>query len=85
MSEEQYQQYSDEDLINFVRNGDETAQDFLLNKYKTVVRTKARAYFLMGADREDIIQEGMVGLYKAIRDYQLDKNAAFKMLCRPLY
>lgn len=78
MSEEQYQQYSDEDLINFVRNGDETAQDFLLNKYKTVVKTKARAYFLMGADREDIIQEGMIGLYKAIRDYQPDKNAAFK-------
>ncbi len=78
MSEEQYQQYSDEDLINFVRNGDETAQDFLLNKYKAVVKSKARAYFLIGADREDIIQEGMIGLYKAIRDYQPDKNAAFK-------
>ena len=51
MSEEQYQQYSDEDLINFVRNGDETAQDFLLNKYKAVVKTKARACFLMCADR----------------------------------
>ena len=73
-----YSSLKDEDVIGLVRNGDELAQDFLLNKYKTFVKTKARAYFLIGADREDIIQEGMIGLYKAIRDYQDKKNASFK-------
>lgn len=68
----------DEDVIGLVREGDALAQDFLLNKYKTFVKTKARAYFLIGADREDIIQEGMIGLYKAIRDYSSQKNASFK-------
>lgn len=78
MTEEDYGALSDEDLIDLVRKGDQQAQDYILNKYKTLVKSKARAYFLMGADREDIIQEGMIGLYKAIRDYQSGKSAAFK-------
>lgn len=78
MTEEKYESLSDEDIISLIRDGDELAQDFILNKYKTVVKSKARAYFLMGADREDIIQEGMIGLYKAVRDYQPDKNSMFK-------
>lgn len=54
------------------------AQDYLLHKYKNFVRAKARSYFLIGAEREDIIQEGMIGLYKAIRDFKNDKQASFR-------
>ncbi len=78
MSENEYESMSDEQVVALVREGDQSAQDYLLNKYKTLVKSKARAYFLMGADREDIIQEGMIGLYKAVRDYQPEKNAAFR-------
>ncbi len=78
MSENEYESMSDEQIVALVREGDQSAQDYLLNKYKTLVKSKARAYFLMGADREDIIQEGMIGLYKAVRDYQPEKNAAFR-------
>ena len=69
---------SDEDLIERVRSGDESALDELIDRYKAFVRAKARSYFLIGADREDIVQEGMIGLYKAIRDYRDDKLASFK-------
>jgi RNA polymerase sporulation-specific sigma factor len=69
---------SDEDLIEHVRSGDESALDQLIERYKAFVRAKARSYFLIGADREDIVQEGMIGLYKAIRDYRDDKLASFK-------
>ena len=68
----------DEDLVEFVRVGDGEALEFLIHKYKSFVRGKARSYFLIGADREDIVQEGMIGLYKAIRDYRDDKLASFK-------
>lgn len=78
MSENEYESMSDEQIVTLVREGDQSAQDYLLNKYKTLVKSKARAYFLMGADREDIIQEGMIGLYKAVRDYHPEKNAAFR-------
>lgn len=54
------------------------AQDYLLHKYKNFVRAKARTYFLIGAEKEDIIQEGMIGLYKAIRDFKNDKQASFR-------
>lgn len=57
---------------------DSLALDFLLDKYKTLVRTRARSYFLIGADREDLIQEGMIGLYKAIRDYNGEKQMSFR-------
>lgn len=78
MSVNEYDSISDEQIIELVRSGDQMAQDYLLNKYKTLVKSKARAYFLIGADREDIIQEGMIGLYKAVRDYHLEKNASFR-------
>ncbi|KIL76884.1 RNA polymerase sporulation specific sigma factor SigH [Bacillus badius] len=68
----------DEQLIELVHNGNSDALDYLIHKYKNFVRAKARSYFLIGADREDIVQEGMIGLYKAIRDYKEDKLTTFK-------
>lgn len=73
-----FQLMIDEDIVEFARNGDEAALEYLINKYKNFVRAKARSYFLIGADREDIIQEGMIGLYKAIRDFRLDKLSSFR-------
>jgi RNA polymerase sporulation-specific sigma factor len=68
----------DDELIELVHLGQSQALDFLINKYRNFVRAKARTYFLIGADREDIVQEGMIGLYKAIRDYKGDKLSSFK-------
>ncbi|BBH23980.1 RNA polymerase sporulation sigma factor SigH [Paenibacillus baekrokdamisoli] len=69
---------TDEDIVEAVREGESEALEYLINKYKNFVRAKARSYFLIGADREDIVQEGMIGLYKAIRDFRGDKLASFK-------
>lgn len=69
---------ADEQVVEWARNGDRAAEEYLINKYKNFVRAKARSYFLIGADREDIIQEGMIGLYKAIRDFRSDKLASFR-------
>lgn len=74
-----YEGQSDEVILSMIKDGDQRAQSYILNKYKSLVKAKSRAYFLIGADREDIIQEGMIGLYKAIRDYQPEKNASFRM------
>ncbi len=68
----------DEDIVDFAKDGDDGALEYLINKYKNFVRAKARSYFLIGADREDIIQEGMIGLYKAIRDFKSDKLSSFR-------
>lgn len=68
----------DEAVIEMVHKGESEALDFLIKKYRNFVRAKARSYFLIGADREDIVQEGMIGLYKAIRDYKEDKLTSFK-------
>ena len=68
----------DEEIVELSRSGDKDAEEFLVNKYKNFVRAKARSYFLIGADREDIIQEGMIGLFKAIRDYRFDKLSSFR-------
>jgi RNA polymerase sporulation-specific sigma factor len=73
-----YQVLVDEEVVEFAREGDDAALEYLINKYKNFVRAKARSYFLIGADREDIIQEGMIGLYKAIRDFRLDKLSSFR-------
>jgi RNA polymerase sporulation-specific sigma factor len=78
---EVYQTYTgmiDEDVIQEAKAGSEKALEYLINKYKSFVRAKARTYFLIGADREDIIQEGMIGLFKAIRDYKGDKLSSFR-------
>ena len=68
----------DEEAVEVARTGSVEAQEYLINKYKGFVKAKARSYFLIGADREDIIQEGMIGLYKAIRDFRSDKLTSFK-------
>ncbi|WP_335872145.1 RNA polymerase sporulation sigma factor SigH [Bacillus sp. 2205SS5-2] len=68
----------DEKIIELVHKGESDALDFLIRKYRNFVRAKSRSYFLIGADKEDIVQEGMIGLYKAIRDYKEDKLTSFK-------
>jgi RNA polymerase sporulation-specific sigma factor len=68
----------DEALVDRARGGDEQALELLLTRYRHYARAKARSYFLAGADKEDIVQEGMIGLFKAIRDFQGDKNTAFR-------
>ncbi|UCZ53353.1 RNA polymerase sporulation sigma factor SigH [Bacillus shivajii] len=73
-----YDGIEDDSLVEYVREGDSTALEYLINKYKNFVRAKARSYFLIGADHEDIVQEGMIGLYKAIRDFKGDKLSSFK-------
>ena len=69
---------NDEEAALLAQQGDGEAMEYLLDKYKNFVRARARSYFLIGADHEDIVQEGMIGLYKAIRDYKPDKQASFR-------
>ena len=72
-----YNTLTDEDIVCRIQNGDQPAIDYLLEKYKYLVRNKAKALYLIGGDKDDLIQEGMIGLYKAIRDYQLGKDNSF--------
>ncbi|MBQ2770668.1 MAG: RNA polymerase sporulation sigma factor SigH [Clostridia bacterium] len=74
----EYQSLTDEELIPLIKAGDEDAEAVLYRRYKQVVRSKARTYFLAGADREDLIQEGMIGLYKAVYDFNPEKQPTFK-------
>jgi RNA polymerase sporulation-specific sigma factor len=69
---------TDEEIVDMAQKGDRVALEFLLSKYKNFVRSKARSYFLIGADHEDIVQEGMIGLFKSIRDYQLERLSSFR-------
>ena len=69
---------TDEEIALLAQQGDADASEYLLNKYKNFVRSKARSYFLVGADHEDIVQEGMIGLYKAIRDFKPEKLSSFR-------
>ena len=70
---------TDEELITEIKeHTNSDALDYLINKYRNFVRAKARSYFLIGADREDIIQEGMIGFYKAVRDFRNDKLSSFR-------
>lgn len=69
---------TDEEIATMAKDGSEIALEYLINKYRNFVKAKARSYFLIGADREDIIQEGMIGLYKAIRDFKVDKPSSFR-------
>lgn len=73
-----YQDMTDEEIVTLCRAGDTVAVEYLLNKYKNFVRSKTRSYFLIGADHEDIVQEGMIGLYKAIRDFRPEKLSSFR-------
>ena len=74
----EYEKETDEALVEAIVSGNADAMDFLMNKYKNLVRSRARTLFLVGADKEDLIQEGMIGLYKAIRDYKAEKNISFR-------
>lgn len=74
---ERYKDVSDESIIAGIRNGDTSGVDFLLEKYKNLVRKKARALYLIGGENDDLIQEGMIGLYKAIRDFQEERESSF--------
>lgn len=78
IKEQNYKSIRDEELVRLSQMGEQSAQDYLMEKYKSLVRARSRAYFLIGADSEDIIQEGMIGLYKAVRDYNEEKNTAFR-------
>ena len=73
-----YTQMTDEQVISLCHERDSDAEEYLLNKYKNFVRSKARSYFLIGADHEDIVQEGMIGLYKSIRDFKPEKLSSFR-------
>lgn len=73
-----YKDMLDEEIVAEIKKGDLRAEEYLINKYENFVKMKAKSYFLIGADREDIYQEGMIGLYKAIRDFRPDKLASFK-------
>ena len=77
MEKKDYKEYSDELLVRMARDDDEKAEDFLLKKYKDFVRSKARAYFLVGGDSDDLIQEGMIGLYNAIGHYDESMASSF--------
>jgi len=69
--------YNDQELVGLVRDGHDFALDYLMNKYKVLVERKAKSYYLIGASKDDIIQEGMIGLFKAIRDYNPNREASF--------
>ncbi len=75
---DRYVHMSDEKVVSLCHAGDSDAEEYLLNKYKNFVRSKARSYFLIGADHEDIVQEGMIGLYKSIRDFKPEKLSSFR-------
>lgn len=74
----EFEVLSDEEIVAQVHLGNTAALDYLITKYRIFVKVKARSYFLIGADKEDIIQEGMIGLYKAIRDFKGDKLSSFR-------
>lgn len=73
-----YESLEDKDLIRLIKENDNMAKDFLLSKYKNLVVIKARAFYLRGGDFEDVIQEGMIGLFNAINNYKLDSIASFE-------
>ena len=77
MNQEKFKQAGDEELILMYRDGEEEAASFIMNKYKNLVRKKASSMFILGADRDDLIQEGMIGLFKAVRDYDMGRDVNF--------
>ena len=90
MRQEEYQNYTDEELIRLIHQGEDGPVDYLMEKYKNMVRGKAKTLYLIGGDHEDLIQEGMIGLFRSIRDFDESREsgfAAFAALCvsRQLY
>lgn len=78
-SKNEFASLSDEEIVELIHLGKSDVLDFLITKFQPIVRMKARTYFIIGGDREDIIQEGMIGLYKAIRDFRPDRLSSFKV------
>ena len=78
MRKEEFDRLPDEDLISLIREGDSQATDYLMEKYKDLVRMRAGSMYILGGDREDLVQEGMIGLFKAIRDYDCGRDASFR-------
>ncbi len=75
--EREYSQLGDGELIDRLRGGDSRIMDYIMDKYKNLVRSKAKSMYILGGDNEDLIQEGMIGLFKAIRDYDCGRDASF--------
>ena len=75
--EEKYESMTDEELIDSLREGEAPIMDYICNKYKNLVRREAKSMFILGADTEDLIQEGMIGLFKAVRDYDSGRDTSF--------
>ena len=75
---DQYGNYTDEQIVSLIKQGDEKALSYLLEKYKNLVNIKVGKYFIIGAEREDIMQEGMIGLFKAIKSFNIEKQNTFK-------
>lgn len=78
MDQDNYNILTDEELVKMAQEGSATAEEFLISKYKELAKRKAGAYFIMGGDKEDVIQEGMIGIFKAIRQYRDDRNTSFR-------
>jgi RNA polymerase sporulation-specific sigma factor len=74
----EFEEMLDEEIVALAREGDTDAEEYLINKYKNFVKAKVKSYFLIGGDKDDIYQEGMIGLYKAIRDFKPDKLSSFR-------
>lgn len=73
-----YDKMSDEEVVELSASGDRRATEYILSKYKNLVKSRAKAYFIVGADHDDIVQEGMIGLFKAIRDFDITKQPTFR-------
>ena len=78
ISNENFASFSDEELVVLAQQSDDRALDYLLSKYFVYVRNKSLSYYIVGADRDDIIQEGMIGLFKAVRDFSSERGVSFK-------
>lgn len=78
-NEVKFEHLDEDEIVKKAQSGNVLAEDYLVKKYKRFAKTKARSYFLVGADNEDVIQEGMIGLFKAIRDYKPSRNASFSV------
>ena len=75
---EKYKAFTDDELVTMARNGDVDAEEYLIQKYRDTAKSRARLYFMVGGDKEDIVQEGMIGIFKAIRSYDPEKEASFR-------
>ncbi len=78
MNTDNYNILTDEELVKMAQEGSVTAEEFLINKYKELAKIKSSVYFIVGGDKEDVIQEGMIGIFKAIREFREEKNVSFR-------